>query len=1583
MNILPAHAGTGQWLYAHPSYSKWIRREDFERDHGILWITGKPGSGKSTLTKQAMLRTKELYGSSASVHAFFFNARGDALEKSEVGLYQALLGQVLKSHRHWPPEILEAFQKKLKVSQHPKWHPKELRGSLYAALLAQGRHPTYIFIDALDECEGERTTPNYESMNNVINFLEEVARSAANRSLLNICISRRHFPNIPDKPLQISMDGLNDADIEKYIQAKLRCPPEFEIESRETLIQRAAGVFLWVVLVVNSLNTTAYNPHTRSEVTSILKTLPEGLEAIFRRSFEKIPAQHVENSRRLIQWVLFARRPLSPTELTYAVACSIPHKSMKACELSPNFIGAEQMPQRVRFLSAGLVEVAQTSLKASYDNSLDDSFEETKGSRVQFIHESVRDWLLSDHIDLPMLEPILGAQDSKGPSHEMMKNSCINFLMFEELRTESTRYVQPGRYSEEVDDLIDPSRYLTKRKLAEDLKISFPLIDYAIRSIFVHAATAESQGIPQSSLGDMFLSSADNFFDVWASLNMYVVEFWRDRYSESGKSRKSAIPVLATLGLITCLTVLTENKVNVAAADVYSMTPLHLASENGHLCVVQLLLEGTIDIDAITYQEETPLMKATAKGHLEVVRLLLDHGAAVNAVATATTALTEALLHGHEEIATLLVQRGADVNIRGSGNPNIRGSEIYERCKCITPLQAAVDAGLGSMVRLLLTQGADVNAEHGRKKGRTLGRTVDDCHGSALVRAAKLGNIAILLALLNAGAYINDCAPTTPLQTAIQNNHPSIANLLLEKGAEVDAKGPDGTPLFIAARGAGDATALLQLLLNHGASIDLVPPPDDYPYREYETALHAAVLADNTNTVLFLLDNGAHVNPPSQKGRTVLEFAAKNGSHVMFDLLLGRGADIEELISPQSHCLSDAACHGSILIVRQLLELGLDINLPSSHGGPAIHGAARHGHDSLVRFLLENGADIEADGPDNDGTPLRAATDGGHIATVRVLLDNGANVNSCNPKRGTAITSAAYSNNIPIALLLLDAGADVNLFGEYGSPLSKATERASGEMVSLLLRHGAKVKVGPINALRMAVKEEREDAMYAILDSGADVSDSIAQGLVTAAQEGHNGVIGILLAHGANVNTAIPHSIGTSRSSSKGKEPKTLYMITPLSVAARSGRRSTMKLLLDHGAEPNLCGGVALQSTVRNDAAMSLLLRFGADINVVGGKYGTVLIAACAHKCEDLVKRLLGMNANPNGPMCEHYLPLMREKELERKGWHADAFPTGGKFGTALHAAVKAGVVNTVRLLLKHGGNPFANDDRYGNLLHACAISRNPITKLVEENQELVELLFAIGLDVNQLGGPYGTVLQSASRSGQTEYVRKLLERGADACVNQPESQCGTALHAAAAAGSIEIAQLLLDSGVDVNIPSGLHGTPILAAAAAQKSQMIEFLAENGAVMGGSGRHGTVLQNAMSADHAVREGRIEDIVLLILKHGANINETTTQFGTALHTACFKGFENVVGNLIEHGANVHILAGDFETALIAAAVGLSKPSWRDDTSPYKAIIKRLLEQGVNTNVRSAKYGTALDIAIAGGMFAYESKMLLIKHGAVKS
>ncbi|KAJ7117127.1 ankyrin repeat-containing domain protein [Mycena epipterygia] len=209
---------------------------------------------------------------------------------------------------------------------------------------------------------------------------------------------------------------------------------------------------------------------------------------------------------------------------------------------------------------------------------------------------------------------------------------------------------------------------------------------------------------------------------------------------------------------------------------------------------------------------------------------------------------------------------------------------------------------------------------------------------------------------------------------------------------------------------------------------------------------------------------------------------------------------------------------------------------------------------------------------------LQAGSYCGHLLLVQLLLDHDADVDLVQGYFGTALQAASYSGHAAVAVsyqghealvrLLLDHGADVNITGEdFGTALQAASFNGHEGLVQLLILHGANSNMP--NAL---------NEKYITVTA-----------LQAASYRGHKAIVQFLLNHGANVNT-----LGGSRR-------------TALHAASYEGHGVVVQLLLDHGADVNIIGeeyGTALQATsfCGNEAVAQLLLNHGADVNIIGGR---------------------------------------------------------------------------------------------------------------------------------------------------------------------------------------------------------------------------------------------------------------------------------------------------------------------------------------------------------------------------------------------
>ncbi|HEV8717725.1 MAG TPA: ankyrin repeat domain-containing protein, partial [Candidatus Binatia bacterium] len=248
------------------------------------------------------------------------------------------------------------------------------------------------------------------------------------------------------------------------------------------------------------------------------------------------------------------------------------------------------------------------------------------------------------------------------------------------------------------------------------------------------------------------------------------------------------------------------------------------------LQAVELLLVQGADVNAKSpYNDQTPLHVAAGIGNPEVVKLLLAHGAEVDARENYTftpfdydsylqTPLHIAAVAGRREVIEILLAHKADINARIQVQENkyriTSGAwgDVYNplsdlgNLKDITPLHLAAYMGHRDVVEVLLSHGAEKEAK--------------DSHGRTPLHFTSFWDHTVEAAerLLVHGSEADAREETgaTPLHLAVIKSHKPVVKLLLDYGADVNAKdkGNDTALRFAERQGNTD---MIEFLRRHGA----------------------------------------------------------------------------------------------------------------------------------------------------------------------------------------------------------------------------------------------------------------------------------------------------------------------------------------------------------------------------------------------------------------------------------------------------------------------------------------------------------------------------------------------------------------------------------------------------------------------------------------------------------------------------------------------------------------------------------------------------------------------------------------------
>jgi ankyrin len=450
--------------------------------------------------------------------------------------------------------------------------------------------------------------------------------------------------------------------------------------------------------------------------------------------------------------------------------------------------------------------------------------------------------------------------------------------------------------------------------------------------------------------------------------------------------------------------------------------------------------------------------------------------------------------------------------------------------------------------------------------------------------------------------------------------------------------------------------------------------------RAAEVPLARAAERGDLARVRALLAAKVDVNAPRVDGSTALHAAVHADRLDIVELLLTAGARASAANRLGVSALSIAAVNGNAAIIARLLDAGVDPNTADATGETVLMTASRTGVADAVRVLLARGARVDAREPEFQQTALMYAAREGHSETVTLLLAHKADPNAqtrkgpippfvppckgtgCGsegvginrgglPDRGrrleakgglTPLLYAARDGHAGAARLLLDAGADIELADVNGiRPLLNALINNQLDVARLLIERGANVNADDFwgrTPLWAAVDYRNLDMNNRDQDSPTD--NGVDRGPVLE-------IIKLLIAKGANVN-ARTRELPPSR--------RWLYSLndvswvdftgqTPFLRAALSADTTTMRLLVQHGADPNLptlAGTTPLmaaagvnwvvaqtytESVEARLNAVALCLELGGDVHATNSMGLTALLGAVNRGSNDIIELLVKRGA--------------------------------------------------------------------------------------------------------------------------------------------------------------------------------------------------------------------------------------------------------------------------------------------------------------------------------------------------------------------
>lgn len=414
--IPDAHERTFKWIFQKNS-DEWVSLGQWlESNDSLYWITGKAGSGKSTMMRyishlfpfrnQKLPRSRShaylqrWAGSKKLIVASFYFYTGDEAQTTQRGLFMTLLREIFDQC----PDLLPLaspgkWENVCLFGMSPDWTDLELKRLLLQCIESLGclDAKMALFVDGLDEFGGDPKV--------LISMLEDIQKLPHHK----LCVASRpwnEFRDAFDQKPSLMVEHFTRDDMKNFVIARFESDHRFvQLHSRErdfadqlaeNIVSKSSGVFLWVCLVVSSLISSMGNGDRIADFQRRLDQLPSELSLLYRKMIRSLEPFYLDHTAQLFALVRASRKPMNLLLASYVdeedpkVALEMEHTPIANQDAQ---VRMEAMRRRINSRSKGLIEIrGGTSTPQGFVYK---AANHTK-VRVQYLHRTVKDFVEKD-----------------------------------------------------------------------------------------------------------------------------------------------------------------------------------------------------------------------------------------------------------------------------------------------------------------------------------------------------------------------------------------------------------------------------------------------------------------------------------------------------------------------------------------------------------------------------------------------------------------------------------------------------------------------------------------------------------------------------------------------------------------------------------------------------------------------------------------------------------------------------------------------------------------------------------------------------------------------------------------------------------------------------------------------------------------------------------------------------------------------------------------------------------------------------------------------------------------------------------
>ncbi|KAE9374277.1 hypothetical protein N431DRAFT_371745 [Stipitochalara longipes BDJ] len=354
-------AGDGQWILQNEDVNNW--REMDPPTSSILWINGIPGAGKTIL---ASVIVDDCFKDDSYTTSYFYCRLDDPEKNDCISIYRGLLSQLLNRCREIIPYCYDKYLSSGEVNLTSTALAEQLLKLFFEQI---PKH--FIIVDGLDECNPAQRKLILTFFNAMVDRCDE-----REPGKLRVLFVSQNFSDISKALPTATVVNLtpedNKNDIKAYIKDWSKKITRFyELTAsqtehmEETTMIRSQGMFLFVKLVMENL----YAQGTRGNLIDELNLYPfpdgigEAYERVLKRLEKNLRGRQWEIVRKLLGWMVCAKRPLKWREIQAAVSIDADEQTIDFDRGKVRGSIEDYCGSLIRVLSGDRVELVHTTAK--------------------------------------------------------------------------------------------------------------------------------------------------------------------------------------------------------------------------------------------------------------------------------------------------------------------------------------------------------------------------------------------------------------------------------------------------------------------------------------------------------------------------------------------------------------------------------------------------------------------------------------------------------------------------------------------------------------------------------------------------------------------------------------------------------------------------------------------------------------------------------------------------------------------------------------------------------------------------------------------------------------------------------------------------------------------------------------------------------------------------------------------------------------------------------------------------------------------------------------------------------------------